>query len=150
METSLIPRPLPKEGRGPGIHFAHARNYPRFLWDSYNSVPYCRLYPWTVCECPFYCLGVALLVRPPVVKVGVLFFTTVVYAVVIECFVSTTDAQILQSILDLVHTAGKTERSELSVLYGNISPMRKQCIPGPLPSFGRGLSTRLLEGILND
>ena len=80
-------------------------------------------------------------------------FTTVVYAhskVVIECFVSTTDAQILQSILDLVHAAGKTERSELSVLYGNISPMHKQCIPGPLPSFGRGLSTRLLEGILND
>ena len=74
---------------------------------------------------------------------------------VIECFVSTTDVQILQNALDLVHTAGKTERSELSVyvhvrcltrapnnftvVYGNISHLRKQCIPGPLPSFGRGL-----------
>ena len=29
---------------------------PRFLWDSYNSVPYRRLYPWTVRERPFYCL----------------------------------------------------------------------------------------------
>ena len=76
-----------------------------------------------------------------------------------ECFVSTTDAQIVQSILDLVHAAGKTDRSELSVyvcvrcltcapnnftvMYGNISRMCKQCIPGPLPSFGRGLGTRL-------
>ena len=80
---------------------------------------------------------------------------------VIECFVSTTDAQILQSILDLVHTAGKTEHSELSVyvcvrclthapnnLYGNISRMCKQCIPGPLPSFGRGLGTRLSHVLL--
>ena len=71
---------------------------------------------------------------------------------VIECFASTTDAQILQSILGLVHTAGKTERSELSVyvrltcapnnftvVYGNISRMRKQCT-GP---SGRGLGTRL-------
>ena len=83
---------------------------------------------------------------------------------VIECFVSTTNAQILQSILDLVHTVGKTERSKLSVyvcvrcltrapnnFYGNISCMCKQCIdclPGPLPSFGRGLGTRLRHVLL--
>ena len=67
----------------------------------------------------------------------------------------------MQSILDVVHTAGKTERFELSVyvcvrcltrapnnLYGNISHMCKQCIPGPLPSFGRGLGTRLSHVLL--
>ena len=31
-------------------------------------------------ERPFYCLGVALRVRPPVVKVYILFSTAVVYA----------------------------------------------------------------------
>ena len=47
--------------------FVHARNYSRL--DSYNSVPYCKLYPWTVSKRPFYCLGVALRVWPPVVRV---------------------------------------------------------------------------------
>ena len=84
---------------------------------------------------------------------------------VIECLVSTTDAQILQSNLDLVHAAGKTECSKLNVyvrvccltcaphnftvVYGNISRMRKQCIPGPLPPFGRGLGTRLASSPLH-
>ena len=135
-------------------------------------MPYHRLYPWTVRECPLGCgfTGKAAGCQ------SVLFCTAVIYALskgnsimrvglmpraekrVIECFVSTTDAQILQSILDLVHTAGKTECSELSVrmrtlldscteqftvVYGHISRMHRQCIPGPLPSFGRGLGTRL-------
>ena len=34
-------------------------------------------------------------------------------------------------------------RTILRYVYGNISRMRKQCVPGPLPSFGRGLGTRL-------
>ena len=53
---------------------------PGFYGGSYNSVPYRRLYLWTVRERPFYCLGVALRVRPPVVKVYILFSTAVVYA----------------------------------------------------------------------
>ena len=72
---SLVPRPLPKEGRGPGIHCLRMRE--TTPGGSYNSVPYRRLYLWTVRERPFYCLGVALRVRPPVVKV---FSTAVVYA----------------------------------------------------------------------
>ena len=109
---------------------------PGFYGGSYNSVPYRRLYLWTVRERPFYCLGVALR-RPPVVKVYILFSTayariTVLcpYACssllrvgqprlmpraekrVIEYFVST---QILQSILDLLHAAGKTERKRVRV-----------------------------------
>ena len=58
--TSLVPRPLPKEGRGPGTHCLRMReNTPGFYGGSYNSVPYRRLYPWTVRDRPFYCLGVA-------------------------------------------------------------------------------------------
>ena len=56
---SLAPRPLPKEGR-PGIHCLRMRETtPGFYGGSYNSVPYRRLYLWTVRERPFYCLGVA-------------------------------------------------------------------------------------------
>ena len=56
-----LPRPLPKEGRGPGTHCLRMReNTPGFYGSSYNSVPYRRLYPWTVRDRPFYCLGVAL------------------------------------------------------------------------------------------
>ena len=63
---SLVPRPLPKEGRGPGIYCLRMRETtPGFYGGSYNSVPYRRLYLWTVRERPFYCLGVALRVRPP-------------------------------------------------------------------------------------
>ena len=43
-----------------------------------------------------------------------------------ECLASTTDAQILQNIL------------VARLVHGNISRMRRQCIPGPLPSFGGG------------
>ena len=67
-----------------------------------------------------------------------------------ECFVSTTDVQILQNILDLVHTAGITNyvcvryltraRNNFTVV---ISRICKRCIPGLLLSFGRGLGTRL-------
>ena len=96
---------------------------PGFYGGSYNSVPYRRLYLWTVRERPFYCLSVALRVRPPVVKVYIytLFHRVrsdvlCAYACssllrvgqprlmpgaekrVIEYFVST---QILQRILDL-------------------------------------------------
>ena len=78
---SLVPRPLPKEGRGPGIHCLRMRETtPGFYGGLYNSVPYRRLYLWTVRERPFDCLGVALRVRPPVVKVYILFSTAVVYA----------------------------------------------------------------------
>ena len=49
------------EGRGPGIHCLRMReNTPGFCGCSYNSVPYRRLYPWTVRDRPFYCLGVVL------------------------------------------------------------------------------------------
>ena len=73
-------------------------------------------------------------------------------------FCVTTGAQILQSILDLVHAAGKTKRSELSVYvrvrarclirapnrwYGNISRMRKQS-PLLLGGAGLGRETKFL------
>ena len=38
----------------------------------------------------------------------------------IECFVSTTDVQILQSILDFIHTAGVTNRSKLSFMFVSV------------------------------
>ena len=58
--TSLVPRPLPKQGRRPGIHCLRMRETtPGFYGGSYNSVPYRRLYLWTVRERPFYRLGVA-------------------------------------------------------------------------------------------
>ena len=64
---SLVPRPLPKEGRGPGTHCLRMReNTPGFYGGSYNSIPYRRLYPWTVRDRPFYCLGVALRIWPVV------------------------------------------------------------------------------------
>ena len=79
----------------------------------------------------------------------------------IECFVSTTDTQILQSIFDL--TVGKTEHSELSmyvhtrtlldscteqftVVYRNISHMHSVYQSLSL-LFGRCLGTRLLTCI---
>ena len=68
----LASYPGPSQKKGEGLVYtvcACTRNYPRFLWDSYNSVPYRRLYPWIVRKRLFYCLGVALLVRPPFVKV---------------------------------------------------------------------------------
>ena len=65
--ASLVPRPLPKEGRGPGTHCLRMReNTPGFYGGSYNYVPYRRLYPWTVRDRPFYCLGVALQIWPVV------------------------------------------------------------------------------------
>ena len=60
--------PGPSQKKGEGC-LRMRETTPGFYGGSYNSVPYRRLYLWTVRERPFYCLGVALRVRPRVVKV---------------------------------------------------------------------------------
>ena len=81
--VALASYPGPSQKKGEGLVYTCLRmreTTPGFYGGSYNSVPYRRLYLWTVRERPFYCLGVALRVRPPVVKVYILFSTAVIYA----------------------------------------------------------------------
>ena len=65
-KIASYPGPSQKKGEGL-VHTLRMReNTPGFYGGSYNSVPYRRLYPWTVRDRPFYCLGVALRIWPVV------------------------------------------------------------------------------------